>query len=57
MPCRINAENPESFSPSPDVICAYSAPVGPFVLVDSALFSGYTVTPYYNSLVAKLVVG
>ena len=54
--CRINAENPESFSPSPGVIGAYAAPGGPFVRVDSALFSGYTVTPYYDSLVAKLVV-
>ena len=54
--CRINAEDPESFAPSPGEISAYAAPGGPFVRVDSALFSGYKVPPYYDSLVSKLVV-
>ncbi|WP_104206715.1 acetyl-CoA carboxylase biotin carboxylase subunit [Holospora curviuscula] len=54
--CRINAEDPETFCPSPGKISAYAAPGGPFVRVDSALFSGYTVPSNYDSLVAKLVV-
>ncbi|ETZ06684.1 biotin carboxylase [Holospora obtusa F1] len=54
--CRINAEDPENFCPSPGKISAYAVPGGPFVRVDSALFSGYTVPSNYDSLISKLVV-
>src|SRR3954470_4335760 len=54
--CRINAENPEDFRPSPGRISEYHAPGGLGVRVESALYQGYEVPPYYDSLVAKLVV-
>jgi acetyl-CoA carboxylase, biotin carboxylase subunit len=54
--CRINAENPETFAPSPGCIANYHVPGGLGVRVDSALYQGYTVPPNYDSLVAKLVV-
>ncbi len=54
--CRINAEDPHSFVPTPGRVHAYHAPGGPGVRVDSALFAGYTVPPYYDSLIAKLIV-
>lgn len=54
--CRINAENPETFTPSPGRITEFHMPGGPGVRVDSALYAGYTVPPYYDSLVAKLIV-
>jgi acetyl-CoA carboxylase biotin carboxylase subunit len=54
--CRITAEDPETFAPSPGRITTYHAPGGLGVRVDSALYSGYTVPPHYDSLVAKLVV-
>ncbi len=54
--CRITAENPESFVPTPGRVSAYHPPGGLGVRVDSALYSGYAVPPYYDSLVAKLVV-
>jgi len=54
--CRINAEDPETFAPSPGLVTDYHAPGGLDVRVDSALYSGYTVPPYYDSLIAKLVV-
>mgnify|MGYP001205413980 CR=1 FL=1 len=54
--CRINAENPVDFRPSPGRIEEYHAPGGPGVRVDSALYQGYSVPPYYDSLIAKLVV-
>jgi acetyl-CoA carboxylase, biotin carboxylase subunit len=54
--CRINAENPETFAPSPGAITSYHVPGGLGVRVDSALYQGYTVPPNYDSLVAKLVV-
>ncbi len=54
--CRINAEHPETFVPSPGRITDYHAPGGLGVRVDSALYSGYSVPPYYDSLIAKLVV-
>jgi acetyl-CoA carboxylase, biotin carboxylase subunit len=54
--CRINAENPETFAPSPGPITGYHAPGGMGVRVDSALYQGYSVPPNYDSLVAKLVV-
>src|SRR5690606_27804952 len=54
--CRINAENPDSFMPSPGRISEYHAPGGLGVRVDSALYAGYVVPPHYDSLVAKLIV-
>jgi acetyl-CoA carboxylase biotin carboxylase subunit len=54
--CRINAEHPESFAASPGRITDYHAPGGLGVRVDSALYSGYVVPPYYDSLVAKVIV-
>ena len=54
--CRINAEHPETFIPSPGRISDYHAPGGLGVRVDSAIYAGYSVPPYYDSLVAKLVV-
>jgi acetyl-CoA carboxylase, biotin carboxylase subunit len=53
--CRVTAEDPVSFAPSPGRITAYAAPGGPGVRVDSHCFTGYTVPPYYDSLVAKLI--
>jgi acetyl-CoA carboxylase biotin carboxylase subunit len=54
--CRVTAEDPETFIPSPGRIDAFHAPGGLGVRVDSALFAGYVVPPYYDSLVAKLIV-
>ncbi len=54
--CRINAEHPETFIPSPGRITDYHAPGGLGVRVDSAIYSGYAVPPYYDSLIAKLIV-
>ena len=54
--CRINAEDSERFIPSPGYISAYCAPGGPGVRVDSAAYTGYTVPPYYDSVIAKLIV-
>jgi acetyl-CoA carboxylase biotin carboxylase subunit len=54
--CRINAENPATFAPSPGSITSYHVPGGMGVRIDSALYQGYTVPPQYDSLVAKLVV-
>jgi len=54
--CRINAEDPVTFAPSPGLVAEYHAPGGLGVRVDSALYAGYTIPPYYDSLVAKLIV-
>ena len=54
--CRINAEHPETFMPTPGRISAYHAAGGPGIRVDSCLYSGYSVPPYYDSLIAKLIV-
>ncbi|MEO6581366.1 MAG: acetyl-CoA carboxylase biotin carboxylase subunit [Sphingomicrobium sp.] len=54
--CRINAEDPLTFAPSPGTVINYVAPGGMHVRVDSGLYSGYRVPPYYDSLIAKLVV-
>ncbi len=53
---RINAEHPETFVPSPGRIVDYHAPGGPGVRVDSALYTGYRVPSYYDSLISKLIV-
>ena len=54
--CRINAENPVSFRPSPGKIIHYHPPGGLGVRIDSAVYHGYTIPPYYDSLVGKLIV-
>jgi len=54
--CRINAEDPDTFMPTPGLVSAFHAPGGLGVRVDSALYSGYKVPPYYDSLIAKLIV-
>ncbi|MEK6532036.1 MAG: acetyl-CoA carboxylase biotin carboxylase subunit [Deltaproteobacteria bacterium] len=54
--CRINAEDPKTFVPCPGKISELSIPGGPGVRVDSAIYCGYTVTPHYDNLLAKLVV-
>jgi acetyl-CoA carboxylase biotin carboxylase subunit len=54
--CRINAENPVSFRPSPGKIMHYHAPGGLGVRIDSAVYQGYSIPPYYDSLVGKLIV-
>src|SRR5207248_1604647 len=54
--CRINAENPASFRPSPGRILHYHPPGGLGVRVDSAAYQGYAIPPYYDSLVGKLIV-
>lgn len=55
--CRINAEDPfRNFMPSPGKIGFYLAPGGPGVRVDSAAYPGYTISPYYDSMIAKLIV-
>jgi acetyl-CoA carboxylase biotin carboxylase subunit len=54
--CRINAENPATFLPSPGKIQSYHPPGGLGVRVDSAVYQGYTIPPFYDSLVGKLIV-
>ncbi len=55
MECRINAEDPVTFAPSPGVISAFSVPGGPGVRVDTFVHSDCTVSPYYDSLIAKII--
>ena len=54
--CRINAEHPETFMPTPGKVTAFHAAGGPGIRVDSCLYSGYAVPPFYDSLIAKLIV-
>jgi acetyl-CoA carboxylase biotin carboxylase subunit len=54
--CRINAENPVTFAPCPGRIVDYHTPGGPGVRVDSAVYAGYTIPPFYDSLIGKLIV-
>ncbi|MGZ3370353.1 MAG: ATP-binding protein, partial [Caulobacteraceae bacterium] len=54
--CRINAENPRTFAPSPGLITDFHAPGGLGVRLDSAIYAGYVIPPYYDSLAGKLIV-
>src|SRR5204862_5940604 len=54
--CRINAEDPETFAPSPGVIHAFSVPGGPGVRIDTAAHSECIISPYYDSMIAKIIV-
>ena len=54
--CRINAENPRTFAPSPGVVKSFHAPGGLGVRMDSAIYNGYRIPPYYDSLIGKLIV-
>lgn len=55
--CRINAENPsQNFRPSPGTIRALYVPGGPGIRIDGAVYQGYTITPYYDSMISKLIV-
>ncbi len=54
--CRINAEDPRTFAPSPGLVKQYHAAGGMHVRVDSGLYAGYRVPPYYDSMIAKLIV-
>src|SRR5262249_46713249 len=54
--CRINAENPETFRPSPGTITGYHTPGGLGVRLDSAIYAGYRIPPDYDSMIGKLIV-
>ena len=54
--CRINAESPETFTPSPGTITAFNLPGGPGVRVDTYVYPGYRVPPFYDSMIAKVIV-
>ena len=54
--CRINAEDPKNFMPSPGLITLWHPPGGPGIRVESHIYSGYKVPPYYDSMIAKLIV-
>jgi len=57
MECRINAEDPYNyFSPSPGIVEIFDKPGGPGVRVDSHVYTGYEISPYYDSMIAKLIV-
>ncbi|WP_017672685.1 acetyl-CoA carboxylase biotin carboxylase subunit [Blastomonas sp. AAP53] len=54
--CRINAEDPRTFAPSPGLVSHYHPPGGMHVRVDSGLYAGYRIPPYYDSMIAKVIV-
>ena len=54
--CRINAEDPKTFTPSPGLVKAFHAPGGMHVRFDSGLYAGYRIPPYYDSMIGKLIV-
>ena len=53
--CRVNAENPETFAPSPGTVIHYYRPGGIGIRVDDFIYSGYAVSPYYDSMIAKII--
>ncbi len=53
--CRINAEDPETFMPSPGTLTLYHPPGGPGIRLDTHIYAGYTVPPYYDSMIGKLI--
>jgi len=53
--CRINAEDPKTFLPSPGTLNIYHPPGGPGIRVDSHIYSGYTIPPYYDSMIGKII--
>lgn len=53
--CRINAEDPENFMPSPGPVTRFHVPGGPGIRVDSHIYSGYTVPPFYDSMIGKII--
>lgn len=53
--CRINAENPQNFTPSPGTISVFHPPGGPGIRLDTHIYSGYRVPPYYDSMIGKLI--
>jgi acetyl-CoA carboxylase biotin carboxylase subunit len=53
--CRINAEDPETFMPSPGTINTFHSPGGPGIRVETHIYNGYTVPPYYDSMIGKLI--
>ncbi|MCW9023549.1 MAG: acetyl-CoA carboxylase biotin carboxylase subunit [Gammaproteobacteria bacterium] len=55
MECRLNAEDPDNFMPSPGTITSYHAPGGPGVRVDTHIYNGYRVPPFYDSMIGKLI--
>jgi acetyl-CoA carboxylase biotin carboxylase subunit len=55
LECRLNAEDPETFRPSPGTITQYHAPGGPGIRVDSHIYNGYRVPPNYDSMIGKLI--
>ena len=55
MECRINAEDPDNFTPSPGVIDHYHPPGGPGIRVDTHVYQGYSIPPHYDSLIGKLI--
>jgi acetyl-CoA carboxylase biotin carboxylase subunit len=55
LECRINAEDPFKFTPSPGRITAYHPPGGPGIRVDSHVYQGYTVPPHYDSMIGKVI--
>jgi acetyl-CoA carboxylase biotin carboxylase subunit len=54
--CRINAESPDTFTPSPGTITTFNLPGGPGVRVDTYVYPGYKVPPFYDSMIAKVIV-
>jgi len=54
--CRINAEDPQNFTPNPGKITAFNLPGGPGIRIDTAVYNEYTITPFYDSMIAKLIV-
>ena len=53
--CRINAEDPKTFMPSPGKIQTFHSPGGPGIRMDTHIYNGYTVPPYYDSMIGKLI--